>query len=69
MVSWKAKKVSIVFRAELARVEEPGRAIRQNENPARFPRAGSREPSCTGLAIPGLFKLAKKELNFKNLNL
>src|SRR5262252_1249170 len=22
---------------------------RQNENPARFPRAGSREPSCTGL--------------------
>ena len=35
MVSWKAKKVSIVFRAELARVEEPGRAIRQNENPAQ----------------------------------
>ena len=41
MVSWKAKKVSIVFRAELARVEEPGRAIRQNENPARFPRGVS----------------------------
>jgi len=49
MVSWKAKKVSIVFRAELARVEEPGRAIRQNENPARFPRAGSREPLMHGV--------------------
>src|SRR5262245_58559196 len=43
------KRFQFVFRAELARVEEPGRAIRQNENPARFPRAGSREPLMHGV--------------------